>query len=134
MQTAPIIIAAVYIPPQASTEAALSDLCKDLNCSQTSNPDTALTVAGDFNQANLKKVMPEFHQHIDCAKRGINTLDHWYAPFKDVYGAESLLTFGNSGHLAKVKVCKQTMVHALSDAQGQEMDKPIRGCPTVCTT
>ncbi len=59
------IITAVYIPPQASTEAALSDLCKDLYCSQTSNPDAALIVAGDFNQANLKKLMPEFHQHTD---------------------------------------------------------------------
>ncbi len=33
----------------------LTDLWKDLNCSQTSNPDAALIVAGDFNQANLKK-------------------------------------------------------------------------------
>ncbi len=25
------------------------------------------------NKIYLKKVMPEFHQHIDCATRGINT-------------------------------------------------------------
>ena len=62
-----VIITAVYIPPQASTEAALSDLRKDLNCSQASNPDAALIVVGDFNQANLKKVMPDFHQHIGGA-------------------------------------------------------------------
>ncbi len=46
-----------YLPPQASTEAALLYLCKDLNFSQTSNPDAALIVAGDFNQVNLKKGM-----------------------------------------------------------------------------
>ncbi len=48
-----IIITAVYIPPQVNTQAALSDLCKDLNCSQTSNPDAALILAVDFNQVNL---------------------------------------------------------------------------------
>ncbi len=74
------------------------DLCKDLNCSQTSNPDVAVIVAADFNQANLKKVMPEFHQHIDCATRGINTLDHCYTPFKNGYRMESLPVFRQSDH------------------------------------
>ncbi len=82
-------ITAVYIPSQANIEAALSDL----NYSQTRNPDAALIVAGDFNQANIKKVMPEFHQHIDCAPRGMNTLDHCYTPFKDGYRVESRPTF-----------------------------------------
>ncbi len=75
-----VIITAVYIPPQASTEAALSDLCKDLKCSQTGNPDAALIVAGDVSQTNLNM----FHQHIDCTTSGINTLDHSYTPFKTV--------------------------------------------------
>ena len=65
-----VMITAVYIPPQVCTETALSDLCKNFNCSLIGNPDAALIVAGDFNQANLKKVMPAFHQHIDCATRG----------------------------------------------------------------
>ncbi len=68
-----VIITAVYISPQTGTEPSLLDLCKDPYCSQTSNPDAVLTVAGDFNQANFKKVMPDFYQCIDFAKRGINT-------------------------------------------------------------
>ncbi len=78
-----VIITAVYIPPQASTEAALSDLCKDLKCSQTSNPDAALNVAADFNQANLQKTMPNFHQHVDCTTSGTNILGHYYTPRED---------------------------------------------------
>lgn len=38
---------------------------RSLNCSQTGNPDTVLIVSGDFNQTNLKKIMPDVHQHID---------------------------------------------------------------------
>lgn len=40
-----------------------------VNCSQTRNPDSVLIVAGGFNQVNIKKVVPNFHQH-DCATRG----------------------------------------------------------------
>lgn len=39
-----------------STEAALSDLCKDLNCSQTGNPDAALSVVGDFKHLILRRL------------------------------------------------------------------------------
>ncbi|XP_070767760.1 2,4-dienoyl-CoA reductase [(3E)-enoyl-CoA-producing], mitochondrial isoform X2 [Enoplosus armatus] len=88
-------MAMVYIPPQANTEAAPSDLYKDLNCSQIGNPDAAVIVAGNFNQANLKKVMPDFHQHIDCTTMGTNTQDHCYTPFKNSYIAESLPMFGS---------------------------------------
>ncbi len=56
-----VIIIAVYILPQATTEAALSDLCKELNCSQTGCPDV-LIVDEDFSHANLKKIMPNFHR------------------------------------------------------------------------
>ncbi len=95
------IITAVYIPPQASTEAVLLDLCKELNCSQKGNPDAVLNV-----------LVPNFHQHIDCSTRGINTLDHCYTAFKNSYRAESLHSVQKEwpyGHLAMVQVRKQTM-------------------------
>jgi len=49
---------------------------------QTQHPDAAVVVEGDFNRANLKKVMSNFHQHIKCATRGERTLDNCYMPFK----------------------------------------------------
>ncbi len=55
---------------------------------------------GDFNKANLKKVMPNFHQHISCPTRGRNTLDHCYTQFKNAYKAHSLPAFGKSDHAA----------------------------------
>ena len=63
-------------------------------------------MAGDFNRANLKKVIPEFKQHIDCPTRGERTLDHCYFPFKDGYKATSLPPFGLSDHSAVLLIPK----------------------------
>jgi len=62
----------------------------------TQHPDVAVVVVWDFNKANLKKVMPNFHQHITCATRG----DHCYTPFKRAFKAASLPPFGKSDHTA----------------------------------
>ncbi len=64
------------------------------------HPDAACIIAGDFNKANLKKVIPNFHQHISCPTRGLNTLDHCYTQFKNAYKAHSLPAFGKSDHAA----------------------------------
>ncbi len=70
-----IVVAAVYIPPQADTSLVQS-------------------------WSNLKKVMPNFHQHISCPTRGLNTLDHCYTQLKNAYKAHSLPAFGKSDHAA----------------------------------
>ncbi len=59
-----------------------------------------LSSRGDFNKANLKKVMPNFHQHVSCPTRGPNTLDHCYTQFKNAYKARSLPAFGKSDNAA----------------------------------
>ncbi len=64
------------------------------------HPDAAFIIAADFNKANLKKIMPKFHQHISCPTRGLNTLDHYYTPLKNAYKAHSLPAFGKSDHAA----------------------------------
>ncbi len=64
------------------------------------HPDAASIIAGDFNKANLKKVMPNFYQHISCPTRGLNTLDHCYTPLKNAYKAHSLPAFGKLDHAA----------------------------------
>jgi len=65
-----VIMTAVYIPPRADTDVVLSALHDVLCRHQTQHPDTAVVVAGDFNRANLKKVMLNFRQHITCVTRG----------------------------------------------------------------
>lgn len=74
-----VIIVAVYIPPSASTNAkasgTLSELYKIISDLRTAHPDSFFIVAGDLNNATLKSVLPKFHQNIDIATRGDNTLD-----------------------------------------------------------
>ncbi len=95
-----IITTAVYIPPQADTGLALSKLHDEISGYINKHPDAASIIAGDFNKANLRKVMPNFHQHVSCPTRGPNTLDHCYTQFKNAYKARSLPAFGKSDHAA----------------------------------
>ncbi len=95
-----IVITAVYIPPQADTSLALFKLHDELSGYINKHPDAACIIAGDFNKANLKKVIPNFHQHISCPTRGLNTLHHCYTPLKNAYKAHSLPAFGKSDHAA----------------------------------
>ncbi len=77
---------------------ALSKLHNVLNGYINKHPKNAFIIAGDFNKANLRQVMPNFHQHISCPTRGQNTLDHCYTQFKNAYNAHSLPAFGKSDH------------------------------------
>ncbi len=97
-----IVVTAVYIPPQADTSLALSKLHDVLSGYINKHPDAAFVITGDYNKVNLKKVMPNFHQHICCPTRGPNTLDHCYTQFKNAYKAHSLPAFGKSDHGPKI--------------------------------
>ncbi len=55
-----ILVSAVYIPPQADTSVALSNLHDEISGYINKHPDAACIIAGDFNKANLKKVLPNF--------------------------------------------------------------------------
>eukprot|EP00061_Rhincodon_typus_P009636 g33288.t1 len=63
-------------------------------------PEALFIVASDFNQSNLKQVMPKYHQHISCPTRGPNILDHCHTTTKSTYRSIPQPYFGKSDHSA----------------------------------
>ncbi len=95
-----IIITAVYIPPQANTDQALKELYGNISEQETTHPDAAFVVTGDFNKANLT-IAPKYFQHITINTRGDRILGHCYSPFAlHCYAYKSLPRppFGKSDH------------------------------------
>ncbi|KAK0141960.1 RNA-directed DNA polymerase from mobile element jockey [Merluccius polli] len=95
-----VIVTAVYVPPSANCKEAMAELYTNISETQTDHPDAFFIIAGDFNQASLKSVMPKFYQHVNIATRGENTLDLVYTNIKDSYRAAPLPHVGSSDHLA----------------------------------
>ena len=66
------------MPPQANARLAQQ---------QNKYPDRFLSTAEDFNQANLRTVLPKFHQYVNFPLRGENKLDNVYSHILDAYKA-----------------------------------------------
>uniref|UniRef100_A0A3B1IXV6 Reverse transcriptase domain-containing protein n=1 Tax=Astyanax mexicanus TaxID=7994 RepID=A0A3B1IXV6_ASTMX len=100
---AAVLIAAVYIPPSASIGAnakeALCELYRTISDLQNKHPDGLFIVAGDFNHANLKSVLPKFHQHVNFATRGASALDLVYTNIPSAYQAEPRPHLAFSDHM-----------------------------------
>ena len=93
-----VIITGVYIHPHADIKDALHDLNNIISKYENDDPDTASIVLGDFNQANLSSVLPNYHQMVTCPTRGLNTLDHCYTKIKLAYKSFERAGIGNSDH------------------------------------
>ncbi|XP_053702104.1 uncharacterized protein LOC128747907 [Synchiropus splendidus] len=99
-----VTVVALYIPPSADCKQALSVLHQAISDVQSTHPESVFIVAGDFNQANMKTVLPAFHQHVDFATRGENTLDLVYTNIKKAYRAVPRPHLGSSDHLSVLLV------------------------------
>ena len=93
------------------TLAQLAQLCGVMERRETSRPEAAFIVAGDFNKANLRKVLPRYRQHISlptwlglALTRGGNMLHHVYSPFCNGYKDPLRPPFGKSDH-SSVLLC-----------------------------
>ena len=93
-------VVAVYIPPSANAKDALAALYRAISDLQNTHPEGLLIVAGDFNHANLKTVLPKFHQHVDFATRGASMLDLVYTNVIGAYRAEPRPHLGYSDHIS----------------------------------
>ena len=97
-----ILLVAVYIAPSnnnSDRSAALNELYRAVSEQQDAHPDAFTIIAGDLNHANLKTVLPKFHQHVNFPTRGQNTLDFVYSQQKGAYKAKPLPHIGQSDHL-----------------------------------
>ncbi len=95
-----IVNTAVYIPPDANITTTLGYLLTAISKQQRAYPDGVFIIAGDFNRASLKTVLPKFHQHVQCPTRGKNILDHVYSNIKHGYKASPLPHLGLSDHIS----------------------------------
>ncbi|KAK3507617.1 hypothetical protein QTP70_030788 [Hemibagrus guttatus] len=90
----------VYIPSSANAKEALCELYGAISELQNGHPDGLFIIAGDFNHANIKSVLPKFHQHVHFATRGTNTLDLVYTNIPGAYRAEPRPHIGYSDHIS----------------------------------
>ena len=93
-----ITLTGVYIHPRANIKEALNDLSDIITNNESKDPETASIILGDFNQSNLKTVLPNFHQEVTCPTRGDATLDHCYCKIKHSYRSIERSGLGNSDH------------------------------------
>ena len=95
-----VVIAAVYIPPDANANAALNELHEAISSLQNKHPEALYVAAGDFNHVNLQVTLPTFHQHVTTATRGDNTLDKVYTNRRGLYRAAPHPHLGASNHIS----------------------------------
>ncbi|KAK3557674.1 hypothetical protein QTP70_033516, partial [Hemibagrus guttatus] len=90
----------VYIPLSANAKEALCELYGAISELQNAHPNGLFLIAGDFNHVNLKSVLPKFHQYVDFATRGTNTLDLVYTNIPGAYRAEPWPHLCYSDHIS----------------------------------
>ncbi len=103
MEYTAILLIIVYIPPSSNNNnnksEALNELYQHISEQQTAHPNAFLILAGDFNHADLKRVFPKIHQHIDFPTCGDSTLDFFYTTQRGAYKALPLPYLGTSDHI-----------------------------------
>ena len=67
-------------------------------CQETTCPDSVRLILGDFNQCQLKKVLPNYKQYVTCKTCGDNTLDRCYGNIPQAYTSRILPSLGRSIH------------------------------------
>ncbi|KAK0131965.1 hypothetical protein N1851_033244 [Merluccius polli] len=117
----------IYRQPPSSIlserNAALCELYQAISEQQTAHPEGFTIVAGDFNHADLKTVLPKLHQHVNFPTREENILDLVYTPHKGAYKASPLPHIGLSDHI--------TVMLMQAYRPRMKVEKPVRKEITV---
>ena len=95
-----VVYILAYIPPSANANVVVDILLTSVSKLQSAHPDAIFIVAGDFNHANLRTVLPKFQQHVTaCPTRGDKTLDHVYINVRGAYMVSAHPHLGQSDHV-----------------------------------
>ncbi|KAK0146581.1 hypothetical protein N1851_014085 [Merluccius polli] len=105
-----VFITVVYIAPDANASIALAILHNTISAQQSKYPHAVHITVGDFNQTNLKTVLPKLYQHVKCATRGDNTLDKVYTNIKNGYRAKQLPQLAQSDHMSLLLIPAYTPI------------------------
>ncbi|KAK0140101.1 hypothetical protein N1851_022987 [Merluccius polli] len=105
-----VFITVVYIAPDANASITLAILHNTISAQQSKYPHAVHITAGDFNQTNLKTVLPKLYQHVKCATRGDNTLDKVYTNIKNGYRAKQLPQLAQSDHMSLLLIPAYTPI------------------------
>ena len=73
-------------------------LAARVTATESAHPDSVVIVLGDFNHTNLKKFLPRYKQHVDCATCNDKTLDQCYTVHTNAYNALVRAPLGESDH------------------------------------
>ncbi len=106
-----VSITVVYIPPDSNEKNAAETIHNVVNKLDALSADAPKLILGDFNKCNLKKVLPTFHQYVDCDTRKNKTIDLCYGNIKRAYKAVAKPPIGTSDHNAVhlIPAYKQTL-------------------------
>ena len=93
-----VFVTVVYIHPRANTKNAMYKIREVVQSQETTCPDSVRLILGDFNQCQLKKVLPNYKQYVTCKTCGDNTLDRCYGNIPQAYTSRILPSLGRSIH------------------------------------
>ena len=93
-----------FTSPDVSATKAVNQLAAQAVAAESAHPDSVAIILGDFNHTNLKKVLPRYTLHIDCATCSSEITDHCNVVFKDAYRAITRAPLRESDHATVVLI------------------------------
>ena len=93
-----IFVTVVYIHPRADVNIASTAIYEIVHDLEKQSPDAVQLIMGDFNECDLKHVLPHYHQYVDIPTRGHRTLDKCYGNIAYAYKSYSRAPLGKSDH------------------------------------
>ena len=94
-----IVVMAVYVQPRANFQVASEAIASRIQRLESTSPDSAKFVLGDFNHCRLDQVLPSYHRFVNKPTRGHAVLDLCYGTnIASAYKERVCPKLGNSDH------------------------------------